>query len=106
MGSYPSLLMVSNSALNIIYREYILQTRLNLSHEFIMTGYVGWLCEVNINECIDSPCKNGGSCVDLVNGYQCLCVSGYTGNDCNIEIDECVPQPCLNNATCQDLINE
>ena len=99
--------------MNIIYREYILHgihtnicIKSNLSHEFIMTGYEGRLCEVNINECIDSPCKNGGSCVDLVNGYQCLCVSGYTGNDCNIEIDECVPQPCLNNATCQDLINE
>jgi hypothetical protein len=27
---------------------------------------------------------NGGSCRDLVNGYECICVQGYDGTDCDI----------------------
>jgi len=39
------------------------------------------LC-LDINECASSPCVNGGSCVDGVNGYTCSCVAGYTGLLC------------------------
>jgi len=37
---------------------------------------------VDINECASSPCVNGGSCVDAINGYTCSCVAGYTGVLC------------------------
>ena len=40
-------------------------------------------CVVDINECSPNPCKNGGSCTDLVNGFSCSCVAGYTGEDCS-----------------------
>ena len=40
------------------------------------------LC-TDINECASSPCKNGGRCVDGINGYTCNCASpGYTGAHC------------------------
>ena len=35
-----------------------------------------------LNECDSSPCANGGSCTDLVNGYVCRCVFGYYGDTC------------------------
>ena len=37
---------------------------------------------VDIDECATSPCQNGGSCTDQVNGYTCNCVAGYDGTDC------------------------
>ena len=38
---------------------------------------------IEINACSPNPCKNGGSCTDLVNGFSCSCVAGYTGEDCS-----------------------
>ena len=37
---------------------------------------------LDVNECEANPCKNGGTCVDLVGDYRCDCVPGYTGEDC------------------------
>lgn len=39
----------------------------------------GSLCEVEVNECISSPCLNEGVCVDEVNKFTCSCASGFTG---------------------------
>ena len=36
----------------------------------------------DINECDSSPCENGGTCEDEVNGYTCHCLSGYSGDHC------------------------
>ena len=38
----------------------------------------------DMNECASSPCKNGGTCVDGINGYDCGCHLGYTGTQCEI----------------------
>ena len=38
----------------------------------------------DINECEVRPCKNGGTCTDLVNDRRCACVPGYTGKSCEI----------------------
>jgi hypothetical protein len=37
---------------------------------------------VDVDECASSPCQNGGTCTDDVNGYKCVCVDGYTDNNC------------------------
>ena len=36
----------------------------------------------DINECDSSPCQNGGTCEDQVDGYMCHCPSGYNGDHC------------------------
>ena len=36
----------------------------------------------DVNECVDEPCKNGGTCIDEFNEYICNCASGYTGINC------------------------
>ncbi|KQL60540.1 hypothetical protein AAES_06802 [Amazona aestiva] len=30
-------------------------------------GFTGTLCEAEINECLSGPCKNNGTCLDLLN---------------------------------------
>ena len=38
----------------------------------------------DVNDCASNPCQNGGSCSDMVNDYDCLCLSGYIGIRCEI----------------------
>lgn len=37
---------------------------------------------IDVNECASSPCLNGGTCTEFVNGYTCACASGYAGIHC------------------------
>jgi len=57
------------------------------------------------DECIKNPCKNGGTCIDGLNSYQCKCADGYTGANCEQNIDECSTNPCKNGGTCIDGVN-
>ncbi|CAG2243608.1 E3.2.1.4 [Mytilus edulis] len=56
-----------------------------------------------ISECMNSPCQNGGTCTDMVNGFTCACYDGYTGKLCDIDIDECTTNmPCMNEGICSN----
>ncbi|XP_065067468.1 fibropellin-3-like isoform X2 [Rhopilema esculentum] len=59
----------------------------------------------DINKCASSPCQNGGTCVDGVNGYTCKCVEGYGDPLCKTDINECASSPCQNGGTCVDGVN-
>jgi hypothetical protein len=43
-----------------------------------LSGYTGIACQNQINSCASAPCING-TCISLVNSYQCYCFPGYTG---------------------------
>lgn len=72
--------------------------------ELYFTGFTGTQCEIDIDECKDKPCLNGGICQDLINSFKCTCASGFTGARCQVNIDDCVSQPCMNGGTCHDSI--
>ena len=64
-------------------------------------GFTGRLCDTDINECQPSPCRNSGSCTDLVNNYTCNCTDGWEGRNCSTPIDPCVPNPCRHGGECE-----
>ena len=45
-------------------------------------GYTGANCEHAIDRCVGQPCKNGGTCVNSLTGYRCLCKPTYYGCRC------------------------
>lgn len=31
---------------------------------------------MNVDDCVDAPCKNGGTCIDEINSFRCKCENG------------------------------
>ena len=87
------------------YTNYLHETKPNKDHDFIkefrtectvmeslavlqnskLTGN----CDIDVNECKSSPCKNGATCTDSTtesaisyHAYQCTCVSGFANGVC------------------------
>ncbi|XP_024236984.1 neurogenic locus notch homolog protein 1 isoform X1 [Oncorhynchus tshawytscha] len=65
-------------------------------------GWQGQTCEIDINECVKSPCRSGATCHNMVGSYRCSCRPGYTGQKCETDIDDCKPNPCSNGGLCRD----
>ncbi|XP_062376385.1 protein eyes shut homolog [Sardina pilchardus] len=59
-------------------------------------GYAGRHCEAEVDECDSNPCRQNGTCSDLVGSYQCTCPPGFFGTNCEMDVDACA----LPNATC------
>ncbi|XP_035301718.1 protein crumbs homolog 1 [Cricetulus griseus] len=69
-------------------------------------GFTGIHCEEDIDECLQNPCQNGGTCENLPGNYSCHCpfddISGtfYGGEDCSEVLLGCTHHQCLNNGKC------
>ncbi|XP_028399330.1 uncharacterized protein LOC114522780 [Dendronephthya gigantea] len=67
---------------------------------------------MGVHHCLSYPCLNNGTCSQLSNGYNCICVDGFIGSRCQTPapttsppINYCLSDPCLNNGTCKQLSN-
>ncbi len=40
--------------------------------------------QTDINECASQPCRNGATCTDLTNGFNCSCTAGWIGTLCQV----------------------
>ncbi|XP_028852348.1 protein crumbs homolog 2b isoform X1 [Denticeps clupeoides] len=81
-----------------LYR--ILNMNLNACH--ILTILLGILCTVSAEKCLSTPCQNGGSCIDTMGDYVCLCPTDpvrYVGKNCTELFDACAYAKCPNCVT-------
>ena len=37
---------------------------------------------LDVDECKNNPCKNGGNCTNTHGGHSCSCPSGFNGKNC------------------------
>lgn len=68
------------------------------------SGFTGAECEIDVDECLGSPCSNGGICINTYGGFICQCPSGITGHTCEHDINECDDDPCLNEGVCRNVL--
>jgi len=52
-------------------------------------GYTGYNCEIDVDDCVSSPCMNGSTCTDSPGAYACTCAAGFSGASCAAEVDAC-----------------
>ena len=56
----------------MICSRYFCQRYLIIS----LKGWTGDTCEENVDECENSPCENGGMCMDMPGNFLCGCPMG------------------------------
>jgi hypothetical protein len=70
----------------------------------------GLFCEIDFDDCVPNPCRNGGTCVANVTTSSqlvvCNCTDGFDGEKCEKRVDPCDVNPCLNGAKCESTRDE
>uniref|UniRef100_A0A7G3AGB7 Cubilin n=1 Tax=Lutzomyia longipalpis TaxID=7200 RepID=A0A7G3AGB7_LUTLO len=74
--------------------------RLETTMETLMT-------KLTEDNCRSNPCNNGGTCVDIFDGFICHCPANYQGATCVYDVNECerfegTDLGCQNGATCMN----
>ena len=104
LGSSASLVVHVGAELNAADTQYAHTTELNAGDKYVLIGEISvTTMRLQDDWCMSSPCQNGGTCVQPLFLYECMCPVGYEGPNCAAQIvDECASAPCLNGGTCTD----
>jgi hypothetical protein len=66
-------------------------------------GVKGDTCNMDITDCDTESCLNNGTCIELVNGFACQCLTDFNGPRCQyrraINDNHC-KKKCFNNGKC------
>ena len=66
--------------------------------------YVLFSCDEDLDECLSSPCQNGGTCqqTEEPGNYSCTCLDDFEGHNCQeLKIKTCEQFPCKNGGICR-----
>ncbi|XP_072433375.1 protocadherin Fat 4-like isoform X6 [Chiloscyllium punctatum] len=66
-------------------------------------GYIGQLCELDIDECQAAPCSSYGTCLNYPGIFSCPCPEDKPGPLCGADRSECQQNLCQNGLTCLNL---
>uniref|UniRef100_A0A8B9H8S4 Neurocan b n=1 Tax=Astyanax mexicanus TaxID=7994 RepID=A0A8B9H8S4_ASTMX len=44
---------------------------------------------IHVDDCLSNPCENGGTCIDKVDSFICLCLPSYSGDMCEKDTEGC-----------------
>ncbi|TMS09640.1 Neurocan core protein [Larimichthys crocea] len=47
------------------------------------------LSPTDVDDCHSEPCENGGTCIDKIDSFLCLCLPSYGGDMCEKDIEGC-----------------
>jgi predicted outer membrane repeat protein len=104
LGDSSSLVVHIGADLDAVNNQYAHTTEISAGDKYVRVGEVA-LTTMRLREewCGSSPCLNGGTCIQPLFLYECLCMDGYEGPNCEAQVaDECASDPCLNGGTCSD----
>ena len=74
---------------------FVFASDARLSHRVTLYDYSYLYRFLDMDECQNSPCQNGATCVNKQGSYECKCLRGYMGRHCDtgkliVLIDLCV----------------
>ncbi|GAA6097744.1 neurocan core protein isoform X2 [Tachysurus ichikawai] len=82
-----------SSDLNICIQDFIISKPFNLIFllDEILTLQLWLLCFSyrHVDDCLSNPCENGGTCIDKVDSFICLCLPSYSGDMCEKDTEGC-----------------
>ena len=55
----------------------------NMSGKDQLTSVCAFFSFSDVNDCAEGPCQHNGTCIDLLNDYNCTCAPGYKGKNCS-----------------------
>lgn len=61
--------------------------KLNKPEKMMLMFFIFELIVISLSdydECFNSPCQNGGTCINTFGGYRCECNYGYSGQNCHL----------------------
>ncbi|CAH8445813.1 unnamed protein product [Heterobilharzia americana] len=86
------------------WKGKISNNRLNIQSDYYcvcLKGWTGQNCTEDVDDCVNQPCLNGGTCEDQPNmQFHCHCPTEFVGQTCEYR-NPCHIAPCLNGGVCQ-----
>ncbi|XP_056270960.1 neurocan core protein isoform X2 [Pseudoliparis swirei] len=57
--------------------------------EILVPNWAFGLAPSDVDDCQSDPCQNGGTCIDEINSFVCLCLPSYGGATCEKDTEGC-----------------
>ena len=85
---WSEIILVNSNQTRAARLPFDFEIRPNCTPLSLLTILNPCIClnDADIDECASSPCLNGGTCTDAINGFRCACAASLTGMRCELGI--------------------